>query len=289
MVISIVAERSPRTCVRVLIIGHMYTAGLFFGKKRIELRCMCVWEGWWCAHGSVCEFACRWERIITVPDGLINIERPNLVSSLSYRPTMLIPNSVYLDTLVYLFSPHFRSSWIVPPGSVQFSSVAQSCLTLCDPMDSLWPRVFHCLQKFAQNHVHWVGDTISMSHPLSPLLLLPLIFPSIRVLPVNWLFASVQFSVVTQLCPTLCDPVNRSKPGLPVHHQLLESTQTHIHWVGDTIHPSHPLSSPSPPALNLSQHQSLFQWVNSLHQVAKVLEFQLQHQSFQWRPRTDLL
>ena len=75
----------------------------------------------------------------------------------------------------------------------------------------------------------------------------------------------------------------------PVHHQILESTQIHVHWVGDAIQPSHPLSSPSPPALNLSQHQGLFKWVSSSHQVAKVLEFQLQHQSFQWTPRTDLL
>ena len=84
---------------------------------------------------------------------------------------------------------------------------------------------------------------------------------------------SVQFSSVTQSCPTLCDPVNHSTPGLPVHHQLPESTQTHVHWVGDAIQTSHPLSSPSPPALNLSQHQGLFQWVNSSHQVAKILSF----------------
>ena len=89
----------------------------------------------------------------------------------------------------------------------------------------------------------------------------------------------VQFSSVVQSCPTLCDPMNCSMPGLPVHHQLLESTQTHVHWVGDAIQPSHPLSAPSPPALNLFQHQSLFQWDNSSRQVAKVLEFQLQHQS----------
>ena len=101
-----------------------------------------------------------------------------------------------------------------------------------------------------------------------------------------WTF---QFSSVAQSCLTLWDPMNHSTPGLPVHHQLLESTQTHVHWVGDAIHPSHPLSSPSPPALNPSQHQSLFKWVSSSHQVAKVLEFQLQHQSFQWTPRTDLL
>ena len=94
---------------------------------------------------------------------------------------------------------------------------------------------------------------------------------------------------VAQSCPTLCDPMTHSTLGLPVHHQLPEFTQTHVHWVGDVIQPSHPLSSPSPPALNPSQHQALFQWVNSSHQVAKVLEFQLQHQSFQWTPRTDLL
>ena len=99
----------------------------------------------------------------------------------------------------------------------------------------------------------------------------------------------VIFSSVAQLCPTLWDPMYCSMPGLPIHHQLLESTQTHVHWVGDAIQPSHPLSSPSPPALNFSQHQGLFQWVSSLHWVAKVLVFQLQHQSFQWTPRNDLL
>ena len=96
-------------------------------------------------------------------------------------------------------------------------------------------------------------------------------------------------SSVTQLCLTLCDPMNHSTPGLPVHHQLPESTQTHVHWVSDAIQPSYPLSSPSPPALNLPQHQGLFKWVSSSNQVAKVLEFQLQRQSFQWTPRTDLL
>ena len=100
---------------------------------------------------------------------------------------------------------------------------------------------------------------------------------------------SVQFSSVAQSCPTLCDPMNRSTSGLPVHHQLLEFIETHVHWVSDAIQPSHPLSSPSPPAPNPSQLQSLFQWVNSLHEVAKVLEFQLQHHSFQRNPRADLL
>ena len=87
---------------------------------------------------------------------------------------------------------------------------------------------------------------------------------------------------VTKLCPTLCDPMDYSTPGFPVHHQLPEFTQTHVHSVSDAIQPSHPLSSPSPPTINLSKHQGLFKWVSSLHQVTEVLEFQLQHQSFQY-------
>ena len=100
---------------------------------------------------------------------------------------------------------------------------------------------------------------------------------------------SVQFSSVAQSCPTLCDPMSRSMPGLPVDHHLQEFIQTHVHRVGDAIQPSHPRSSPSPPAPNPSQHQSLFQWVNSSHEVAKVLEFQLEHHSFQRNLRADLL
>ena len=99
----------------------------------------------------------------------------------------------------------------------------------------------------------------------------------------------VQFSSVAQSCLTLCDPMNCSTPGFPVHHQLPEFTQTHVHWVGDAIQPSHPLLSLPPPAFSLSQHQDLFKWVSFSHQVAKVLEFQLQHQSFQWIFRTDFL
>ena len=104
-----------------------------------------------------------------------------------------------------------------------------------------------------------------------------------------YIYTMIQFSKVAQSCPTLCNPMNRSTPGLPIHHKLPESTQTHAHRVGDAIQPSHPLLSPPPPAPNLSQHQGLFQWVNSSHEVAKVLELQLQHQSFQWTPRTYLL
>ena len=111
----------------------------------------------------------------------------------------------------------------------------------------------------------------------------------IHLLMDTWVafISSVQFS--RSVVSYFCDPMDCSTPGLPVHHQLLEFTQSHVHWVGNAIQPSHPLLSPSPPTFNLSQHQGLFQWVSSLHQVAKVLEFQLQHQSFQWIFRTALL
>ena len=92
-------------------------------------------------------------------------------------------------------------------------------------------------------------------------------------------------------CSVMSDalqPMDCSMPGFPVHHQLPKLAQIHVHWVGDAIQPSHPLSSPSPPALNLPQHQSLLKWVSSSNQVAKVLEFQLQHQSFQWILRIEL-
>ena len=100
---------------------------------------------------------------------------------------------------------------------------------------------------------------------------------------------SFQFSSVTQICPTLCNPMDCSTPSLLVYHQLPEFAQTHVHWVGDAIQPSHCLASLSPPAFNLSQHHGLLKWVSSSHQVAKVLKFQLQHQSFQWIFRTDFL
>ena len=108
----------------------------------------------------------------------------------------------------------------------------------------------------------------------------------LRGLPVEhhivlWCFI-IGISSVAQSCPALCHPMNRSMLGLPVHHQLPESTQTHVHWVGDAIQPSHPLSSLSPPALNLSQHQGLFKWVSSSHQVAKVLECLFSSKSRNW-------
>ena len=106
-------------------------------------------------------------------------------------------------------------------------------------------------------------------------------------LPIHFcsLFSSVQSLSRIQLC----DSTDWSTPGFPVHHQLPELTQTLVHWVSDAIQPAHPLLAPSPPAFNHSQHRGLFQRVSSSHQVAKVLEFQLQHQSFQWIFRTEFL
>ena len=120
-------------------------------------------------------------------------------------------------------------------------SVTKLCPTLSDPMDCRTPglSVPHHLSEFAQVHVHCISDAIQPSHLIS--------------------YLSIQFSSVAQSCPTLCDPMNRSTPGLPVHHQIPELTQTHVHRISDAIQPSHPLSSPSPPAPNPSQHQSLFQ------------------------------
>ena len=98
-----------------------------------------------------------------------------------------------------------------------------------------------------------------------------------------------QFSSVAQWCPNLCNPMDCSTADFPVHHRLPELAQTHVHQVDDAIQPSHLLLSPSPPDFNLSQHQGLFQGVSFSYQVAIVLEFQLQHQSFQWISRTDFL
>ena len=129
------------------------------------------------------------------------------------------------------------------------------------------------LSNTAENYLIWkkysgmnVGEVVVLLYNVRG---------KIRINIIKYVFNTVQFSSVAQSCPTLCDPMNCSTPGLPVHHDLLEFTQTHVHWVRDAILPSHPRSSPSPPARSSSQHQSLFQWVNSSHEVAKVLELQL--------------
>ena len=203
-------------------------------------------------------------------------------------------------------------------------SVTQPRSTLCDPMDcmdcqaSLSITNSRSLLKLMSIESVMPSSHLILCHSL---LLPPSILLSIRVFsnesvlirwPKYWSFSfnvspsneysglisfridwldllAVQFSSVAQSCPTLYDPMDSSMPGFPIHHQLLELAQTHVLWVGDAIQPSHPWLSPSPPAFNLSQHQGLFQWVSSSHQVVKALEFQLQHQSFQWIFRTDFL
>ena len=126
------------------------------------------------------------------------------------------------------------------------------------------------------------ADALTSEKPLADYL-------AIDVANISWVIICIHFSSVAQSCLTLCDLMDCSTPGLPVHHQLPELAQSYVHRVGDTIQPSHPLSSPSPPAFNLSQHQGLFQWVSSSHQVTKVLELQLQHQFVQWIFRTGFL
>ena len=161
------------------------------------------------------------------------------------------------DRNVFTQAYPFSSGSGVPPKEVKNTG----CLSIQYP---LLPQAAHVLPPL---YLFNCQDTTVNNHPC--------------------LHGSVQFTY--SVVSNCCDPMNHSMPGVPVHHQLPESTQTHLHWVGDAIQPPHPLSSPSPPALNLSQHQGLFKWVSFLHQVAKVLEFQLQRQSFQWIPRTDLL
>ena len=163
---------------------------------------------------------------------------------------------------------------------------------LCDPVDCSLPGSF--VHGILQARIlEWVAISFSRgsSRPKdqtrSPALEAGVLTSEPPGKPIR--HYSVQFSSVAQSCLTLCDPVNRTMLDLSVHHQLLEFTQTHVHRVGDPIQPSDPLLSPSSPAPNPSQHQSIFQWVNSSHEVAKVLEFQLQHHSFQRTPRTDLL
>ena len=153
-------------------------------------------------------------------------------------------------------------------------SVVHSRQTLCDPMDSSAPgSSVH--EIIPARILEWIQLMLTMKKNSR--------WSKIKS------FSTFQFSSVAQSSPILCNPMNYSTPGLAVHHQLPEFTQTHVHRVSDAIQSSHPLSSPFLPAPNPSQHQSLFQWVNSSHEVAKVLEFQLQHQSFHWTPRTDLL
>ena len=167
------------------------------------------------------------------------------------------------------------------PGEGNGNPLQYSCLE--NPMDrGAWQATAHGVTR--------VGHNLTTKPPP------PLVrttrrlqgFCSVgKMCVLSWVSQSV--SSIIQSCQTLCDPTDCSRSGFPICHQLLELAQTHVHWISDAIQPSHPLSSPSPPAFNLSQDQGHFQWVSSSHQVAKVLELQLQYQSFQWIFRTDFL
>ena len=159
----------------------------------------------------------------------------------------------------------------------QFSSVAQSCQTLCNPMNHSTPGLHHQLPEFTQTHVHWVSDAIQPSHPLwsaSP--------PALNLSQHQ--FSSVQLLSHVRLFATPLTAACQASLSITNSQSLSKLMSIGI---SDAIQPSYPLLTPSPPAFNLSQHQCLFQWVSSSHQVAQVLE--LQHQPFQWILRTDLL
>ena len=160
---------------------------------------------------------------------------------------------------------------------------------LCSWPSVLQLKTLHKLPAYwkISSHPHQSGSLFYTLFPsFLPVLPSLLSHPSVHsFMTYSW----CHFSSVAQSCPTLCNPMDCNIPRFTIHHQLLELAQTHVHLVSDAIQPSHPLSSPSPPVFNLSQHQGLFQWVGASHQVATVLELQLQWQSVQWIFRTDFL
>ena len=175
-------------------------------------------------------------------------------------PWLIVVARTY-STILRKSSERWILTWIPTLGDRNVQTLAVSCQFFCSHSLSSWGSI--PLFLFWKSFYHkWVSD-FAICISVSVDRILQFFF--------NLL---IQFSSVAQSCPTLCDPMNRNTPGLPVHHQLPEFTQTHVHRGSDAIQPSHPLSSPSPPAPNPSQHQSLFQWVNSSHEVARVLEFQ---------------
>ena len=175
------------------------------------------------------------------------------------------------------------------------SVMPSSRLILCHSL-SFCPQSFPASESFSTSQLFTSGGQSIGASASSLVLLINIqdikmakrIHKMTKKCMFNIIKDSVQFSSISQSCPTLCNPMNCSTPGLPVHHQLPEFTQIHVHRVSDAIQPSHPLWSPSPPA-PIPPSISLFQWVNTSHEAAKVLEFQLQHHSFQRNPRADLL
>ena len=176
-------------------------------------------------------------------------------------------------TLTYGFDTHSCTNWTLWTGA---GIKDDCCLPVC-PWRTRTERCQKCPCKCATENLRF-GELLSHPYPGYTMTL--------------WQMAQcwaegICCGSVAKSCPTLCDPMDCSTPGFPVLHSLPEFAQTHIHWVSDAIQSVRPLSSPFPPAFNLSQCQGLFKWVSSLHQVAKALELQLQRQSFQWIFRVD--
>ena len=243
---------------------------------------------------------CMWEHLI------IHTSSGNV-----YPLDLSILTSIVLaaDSVLYWTHPFVKIKEILY-SHFQFSALFKkllqcglSCESIEDSFDE--PTVRACVKSDLENFF-WVmrGCVGASLHTLSffhwPLSLSKFIYchnknNSLPLMPnclrVFWgygcLIQKLLLLSATQSCPTHCDPMDCSTPGFPVLHHFPELAQTYVHWVDEAIQPSCPPLSPSPPAFNLSQHQGLFQWVGSLHQVAKVLELQLQHQSFQWIFRVE--
>ena len=217
-------------------------------------------------------------QVQTVPnqgrEGIQRQERNSQeTTSQLWDSVLILPQGIHIKTSLS------SSAKLKSPNSVEFSSVGQSCPTLCDPMNRSTPGlpVHHHLLEFTDSRPssQWCHPAISSS--VVPFFSCPQSLPASESFPMS--------SVVSNTLR----PMDCIMPGFPVLHYLQEFVQTHIHWVSDATQPSHLLLPPSPPAFNLSQHQAVFQWVSSSHQVAKVLELQLQHQSFQRIFRVDFL
>ena len=193
--------------------------------------------------------------------------RASLLSAIKVMPSAYLKLLIFLPAILTTACASFRPAFLMMYSAYKLIKQGDNIQPWYTPFPVLNQYVVPCpvltvvscpVNRFIRTQVRWSGIRDRGS-------------------------VSIQFSSVTQSCPTLCNPMDYSTPGFPVHHQFPELAQTHAHQVGDAIQPSHPLFSS---CLHLSQHQGLFQWVSSPHQVAKVLEFQLQHPSFQWIFRT---
>ena len=184
-----------------------------------------------------------------------------------------VPSRYYSKKSHLKDSIYFWMYILILAAQQQIISKCHICSSSCSG-SKLWSQTSFLSFCHSQHLIHQNLSSLQSKYMQS---LCTSLHPHLLQTPA--VLSSFQFSSVTQSCPILCNPMECSMPGFPVLHQLPEPTQTHVHSVGNTIQPSHPLSFPSPPTFNLSQHQSLFQWVSSSHHVPKVLKFQLQHQS----------